>query len=86
MPLPRVPTGASPCVAATMLIVEVTYDDVFDYTHVNEFAFFLMPDSNGKGEGTVVQISGAENNRHKSKKFSSDEKWTPAWSHTWPPN
>jgi len=68
--------------AETVLTIEVTYDDVFDYTHVSEFTFIFFRDRNG-GLGRFVGAAGKENNRHKDKKFLASEKWKPEWSHDW---
>ena len=66
-----------------ILKIEVTYWDVFDYAHVNEFTY-LYQLSRTEPNGVLIAIPGPEDNRHKDKKFEPPEKWTPMWSHAWP--
>jgi hypothetical protein len=56
-----------------LLSIEITYSDVFDYIHVNEFTFF-------ESRGSFHAIAGKKYNRSKSEKLLEGVEWTPAWS------
>jgi hypothetical protein len=56
-----------------ILTISVTYWDVFDWIHVDEFKFFRMGDR-------FVPIAGNENNRRNTKKLREGEEWTAIWS------
>ncbi|MGA7384754.1 MAG: hypothetical protein WBW81_08725 [Methylocella sp.] len=68
---PAYPVGQPIGEPSRLLIVHITYSDVFDYMHVSEFTFF-------ESEGSFYAISGKEYNRNASAK--APDKWTPAWS------
>jgi len=70
MPFPKTPAIGEPSV---LLIIEVTYSDVFDYIHVSEFTFF-------ESEGSFHAIAGKKYNRSKSEKLPEGVEWTPVWS------
>ncbi len=79
-PITIVNPGAIPTVdetvypiARVILTIVVTYSDVFDWIHVNEYKFFR------KGE-RFVQIGGNENNRSYSGKLPDGEEWSWAWT------
>jgi hypothetical protein len=56
-----------------LLVIEITYSDVFDYIHVNDFTFF-------ESGGSFHAIAGKKYNRSKSEKLPEGVEWTPAWS------
>ena len=60
-------------IASVILTIVVTYSDVFDWIHVNEYRFFRMGDR-------FVQIGGNENNRSYSGKLRDGEEWSWAWT------
>jgi hypothetical protein len=79
-PIPIVNPRAIPAVdqtvrpdAAVILTIRVTYRDVFDWIHVNEYRFFRMGDR-------FVQIGGNENNRRYSGKLRDGEEESLSWS------
>jgi len=55
------PKSQIPAGPTTVLTIEVTYSDVFDYMHVSEFTYF-------ESNGTFNAIAGMKYNRSKSEK------------------
>ncbi|MGO9234793.1 MAG: hypothetical protein ACLP4V_12210 [Methylocella sp.] len=67
------PKSHLPAGPTTVLTIEVTYSDVFDYMHVSEFTYF-------ESNGTFHAIAGKKYNRSKSEKLPEGVEWTPEWS------
>ncbi len=72
-PYPTTPAIRDPKEPSMLLIIEITYSDVFDYMHVSEFTFF-------ESGGSFHAIAGKKYNRSKSEKLPEGVEWTPAWS------
>jgi hypothetical protein len=72
-PYPIAPAIRNPQEPFMLLIIEITYSDVFDYMHVSEFTFF-------ESSGSFHAIAGKKYNRSKSEKLPEGVEWTPAWS------
>jgi hypothetical protein len=68
-----IPDQTAVPVVSVFLTITITYWDVFDWVHVNEFSFFRMGNR-------FVPIGGNENNRRYSRKLRDGEEWSLEWS------